>query len=59
MPESTIWLNDESVIRETEAAILIENSRGENVWLPKSQLSFYDDGSIGVPQWLADEREIE
>lgn len=54
-----VWISDESVIRQTEKAIQVENSRGENVWLPVSQLGFYHDGKISVPRWLADEKEID
>lgn len=54
-----VWISDEAVIRQTEKAVQVENSRGENVWLPVSQLGFYADGKISVPRWLADEREID
>lgn len=59
MPEPVTWIADEDVKRETDGAIMVENSRGEEVWLPKSQLGFYQDGRISVPRWLADDREIE
>lgn len=54
-----VWISDEEVIRQTEKAVQVENSRGENVWLPVAQLGFYADGKISVPRWLADEREID
>ena len=59
MPEDVVWINDGAVEARTEKAIKVENSRGEKVWLPVSQLGFYPDGKISVPQWLADEKEVE
>lgn len=56
---NVVWITDEAVIRQTDKAIQVENSRGENVWLPVSQLGFYPDGRISVPRWLADEKEID
>lgn len=43
---------------ETEKAILIENIKKENVWIPKSQCEFEvsNDGKsfdIEMPEWLA------
>ena len=55
----SVWIDDGAVLRQTEKAIQVENSCGEKVWLPVSQLEFYPDGKISVPQWLADEKEID
>ena len=55
----SVWIDDSAILRQTEKAIQVENSRGEKVWLPVSQLEFYPDGKISVPRWLADEREID
>lgn len=59
MPGRVVWISDDEVQIETDKAIQLENARGEMVWLPKSQLGFYADGRISIPQWLADDREIE
>lgn len=45
---------------ETEKAYLVDGS-GENVWLPKSQVEYYDDGKGGIvtmPYWLAYEKGL-
>lgn len=36
----------------TDKAIMVENLKGEKVWLPKSQCEI-DDDSIQIPEWLA------
>lgn len=61
MPErhEVVWIRDDAVLRETDKAIQVENARGDKVWLPRSQLGFYQDGRISVPRWLADDREID
>ena len=51
----------------TENAILVENLSGEDVWVPKSQISDYScDGcdnineatSIFIPEWLAIDKDL-
>lgn len=54
-----IWIKDTDILHETEKAIQVENARAEKVWLPRSQINFYADGTISVPRWLAEEKEIE
>lgn len=52
-------------IRETDSAILIVGSDGEDVWLPKSQLKdLYVDYTnetvlFDIPQWLAEEKGMD
>jgi hypothetical protein len=29
------------------------------VWIPRSQLDDYDDGTMIIPRWLADKRDLE
>jgi hypothetical protein len=57
--QQVVWLDDEKIVRQTDKAVCVENSRGDKVWLPISQLGFYPDGRISVPQWLADEKELD
>lgn len=56
--QDVVWIEEDAVLRETEKAIQVENARGEKVWLPRSELGFYQDGRISVPRWLADDREV-
>ncbi len=57
--------------RTTESAILIENLKGVNIWIPKSQISDYstEDGKdildigfsptlIFIPEWLAEKSDL-
>ena len=56
-----VWLDDTDIIKNSASgkAILVVNAKGEEVWLPVSQLGFYDDGRYSVPRWLADEKGLE
>lgn len=38
---------------ETEKAFLINNDRGEDVWLPKQFVENNSDGTFTMPEWLA------
>jgi len=42
---------------ETAAAVLIFDGEKE-VWLPKSHLEDYGDGTFAVPQWLAEKKGL-
>lgn len=47
--------------RETEKAILVDAGDNEPVWLPKSQVEYFDDGNGGIvtmPYWLAHEKGL-
>lgn len=45
---------------ETERAYLLVMETGEEVWLPKSQITFLDweNGTLQVPRWLAEEKGL-
>lgn len=43
--------------RETENAVMVENIKGENVWLPKSQVEVDNEG-IQMPEWLAEDKGL-
>lgn len=51
-------------VRETPAAILVIYD-GENIWLPKSQISWIgaaeegDEIEVSIPRWLAEEKEMQ
>lgn len=46
-----------------DGGILVRNSRGTKVWLPKSQVQM--EGKVGevctltMPRWLAEDRELD
>ena len=62
--EETCEFDDISVIRETDAALLVV-SEGEQMWVPKSQLldgteidTVHDVGRMVIPHWLAEKKEL-
>lgn len=62
MPD--LWEEEVTVLRETEAAILIEYEN-EEFWIPKSQIqedsearSKGDVGTLSIPRWLAKEKGL-
>lgn len=42
---------------ETEKAVLVENLKGKDVWLPKSQCDV-EGKYIQLPDWLATDKEL-
>jgi hypothetical protein len=46
-----------TVRHETERAYLLENLKGEKVWVPKSQCEF-ERGELQIPEWLAEEKGL-
>ena len=48
----------------TDKAIMVENLKGEKVWIPKSQISDYsgenldEAESIFIREWLAGEKDL-
>jgi len=61
----SVEIDDVVVHAATDAAILVETSDGDEVWIPKSQLrqgtnviEEGDKGKIIVPRWIAVEKEI-
>lgn len=47
-----------TLIHETDLAILVKNLKGEDVWLPKSVVEDYGDGTYAVPHQWAMEKEL-
>lgn len=46
---------------ETDKAylVMLEQGDGEEVWLPKSQVAFIDQGEVWIPLWLAEKKGID
>ena len=52
-----------TVLRKTDAALLVEDENGEEVWIPLSQIhddsEIWDESKVGeqgklvIPEWLA------
>ena len=47
-----------SIIRETEKAVMVTNNIDEAVWLPKSQINYDSFGNIELPEWLAEKTHL-
>jgi len=45
------------VKHETEKAVLVENIKGKDVWIPKSQCEVEDAG-LQIPEWLALDKDL-
>jgi hypothetical protein len=46
---------------ETPKAYLLDVGEKDPIWLPKSQVEYFDDGKGGIvtlPYWLAKEKEL-
>jgi len=53
------------VLRETEKGLMVsspisfnENDVPDKIWLPKSLTQVNSDGTISLPRWLAEEKEL-
>jgi hypothetical protein len=63
-PDTTVEL-DLTIKGETDKAWKVEDGRGTEAWLPKSQLSWPSNVKTGntvsldVPKWLADKSDLE
>jgi len=45
------------VLHQTEGAILIDDGAAKT-WLPKSLTQVNDDGTVTLPEWLAQEKGL-
>lgn len=44
---------------ETQRAYLLVMATGEEVWLPKSQITVdWERGQVTLPRWLAEEKDL-
>lgn len=47
------------VIRQTDKAYLVDFDADKPIWLPKSQVEFYQDkGEFSIPRWLAEKHDL-
>lgn len=47
---------DIKIKHQTEKAVMVENLKGQKVWLPKSQIEVdHENLTIDLPEWLAEE----
>ena len=51
------------VLRETDAAYLIQSGNDIEAWIPKSQISDYSENlgqitGIFIPEWLAESKDL-
>jgi hypothetical protein len=57
--DDTTVLYPGKIVRETPKAYLADLDGDEPVWLPKSQVFFYEDaGNFSIPRWLAEKHDL-
>lgn len=49
---------DAKVKHQTASAVMVENLKGEDVWLSKSLIEVDGDGTIQLPEWLAERKGL-
>lgn len=51
------------ILRETDAALLLETKDGREVWLPFSQVEYIKRGkdfdSLDISDWIAEKKDLE
>ena len=59
-----IHIDFDDITKETDNAFLVVLEDGEQVWLPKSQISDADDyevgdsGTMSITEWIAEQKGI-
>jgi hypothetical protein len=60
-----IHLDFETIVRETDKALLVRFEDGEESWIPLSQIADSDDyregdgpGTISVTEWIAEQKDL-
>ena len=61
-----IDVEDLTFVRSTDAAILVEDPDGDEVWLPKSQIEWPEEAlaergdtiTVTMPEWLAEKKGL-
>lgn len=55
-----VGIEHEGIERDDDAddAVLFD-CQGSKVWLPRSELGEYDETTLVIPRWLADDRDLE
>lgn len=52
------YIEHDGIARETDKATLYR-IRGEEVWLPKSQIKDSNEEIVAIPAWLAEKHDLE
>ena len=48
------------LVRETDKAVLLELDDSSEVWFPKSQVEFHEDGeNVWITQWVFEDKDID
>jgi len=50
---------EKAIKKETDKAVLVENEKKEEVWLPKSQVKIENGKVTEIPDWLKEKHNIE
>jgi len=61
-----IDVEDLTFVRSSDAAILVEDPDGDEVWLPKSEIAWPEDAgaergdsiTVTMPEWLAEDKGL-
>lgn len=59
-----IEVEDLTFVRETSAAILVQDPDGSEIWLPQSQIDWPEDAergdviTVSMPEWLAEDKGL-
>lgn len=51
--------HDGVVLDEDQHRAILFKIDGEEVWLPRSQIVEHDDNTVTIPQWLAEDRDLD
>ena len=59
MSDEIEWIEHNGILRDDdgERAILFDIA-GDETWLPRSLIEDYDDEIVGIPIWLAEEKDL-
>jgi len=49
---------EKEILKETDKAVLINNDKKKEVWLPKSKVKIEEGKVIEIPEWLKEKHEI-
>lgn len=55
--DETVHVDHDGVVRESTVAKLFSTAEGD-VWIPKVEIVDEDDRTVGIPRWLAEDREL-
>ena len=52
-----VTIDFDELKHETDSAVLVEID-GEDIWIPKSQITTMSDFDLDIPEWLAIEKGL-